>query len=141
MNYQSVVFCITVAFVAIIVAIPNNFTTYTLKAYLSTQPSSLSAFMISKTHIVDQKPCRRQLNAKVCGCDNAIFVIFLVKLDHCVQQRYLENGLSTHRHFCTKLMHITAQNSTTTQCLHSFIFFTLQLKQFTIVARTEVQQT
>ena len=31
---------------------PCNFTTNTLKAYLSAQPSCLSAFMISKTHIV-----------------------------------------------------------------------------------------
>ena len=30
---------------------PYNFTTNTLKAYLSAQTSSLSAFMISKTHI------------------------------------------------------------------------------------------
>ena len=46
-----------------------------LKAYLSTQPSSVSAFMISKTHIVAQIPCKRQLNAKPCGIESAIFVI------------------------------------------------------------------
>ena len=40
--------------------------TNTLKAYLSAQPSSLSAIMISKT----QKPCRRQLKPKVCGNQN-----------------------------------------------------------------------
>ena len=33
-------------------------------AYLSAQACSLSAFVISKTHIVAQKQCRRQLNAK-----------------------------------------------------------------------------
>ena len=50
-----------------------NFTTNTLKAYLSTQASSLSAFVISKTHISGQKPRGRQLNAKVCGSKSAIF--------------------------------------------------------------------
>ena len=29
--------------------------------------------MISKTHISAQKPRGRQLNAKVCGCESAIF--------------------------------------------------------------------
>ena len=48
-----------------------------LKAYLSTQPSSLSAFMISKTHITAQKPRGRQLNAKVCCSESAIFLILL----------------------------------------------------------------
>ena len=43
-----------------------------MKAFLSTYPSSLSAFMIGKTHIVGQKPHRRQLNVKVCGSENAI---------------------------------------------------------------------
>ena len=51
---------------------PYNFTTNTLKAYLSTQASSLSAFVISKTHIVAQKSHRRQLNVKVCGSKSAI---------------------------------------------------------------------
>ena len=53
-----------------------------LKAYLSAQASSLSAFVISKTHISGQKPRGRQLNAKVCGSESAIFRIlsfFLVK--------------------------------------------------------------
>ena len=31
--------------------------------------------MISKTRINAQKPCGRQLNAKVCGSENAIFLI------------------------------------------------------------------
>ena len=31
--------------------------------------------MISKTHISAQQPCGRQLNAKVCGCKSAIFLI------------------------------------------------------------------
>ena len=46
---------------------PYNLTTNTLKAYLSTQPgqpSSLSAFIVSKSHRIDQKPRTRQLNAK-----------------------------------------------------------------------------
>ena len=44
---------------------PYNFTTNTLKAYLSAQTSSLSAFVISKTHISGQKPCGRQLSLGV----------------------------------------------------------------------------
>ena len=52
-----------------------NFTTNTLKAYLSVQASSLSAFVISKTHTRGQKPSGRQLNAKVCGHESAIFRI------------------------------------------------------------------
>ena len=93
-----------------------------LKAYLSAKTSSLSAFMISKTHISGQNPRRRQLNAKVCSEGVAIFVILLLCSDRFVQQRYLANGLSTHRHFSTKLMPIAAQSSTTTQHLHSFKF-------------------
>ena len=95
------------------------------KAYLSAQASSLSAFMISKTHISGQKPHGRQLNAKVCGHESVIFRIlsfFLSCYDHDVQQRYLANCLSTHRYFSTKLMLITARSSTTTQRLHSFKF-------------------
>ena len=54
---------------------PYKFTTNTLKAYLnaSAQPSSLSAIMISKTHIVAQRPRGRQLNAKVCSSESAFF--------------------------------------------------------------------
>ena len=54
---------------------PYNSTTNTLKAYLSAHSSSLSAFMISKTRIVAQKPRGRQLNAKVCSSKSAIFLI------------------------------------------------------------------
>ena len=43
--------------------------------YLSAQASSLSAFVISKTHIVAQKPRGRQLNAKLYGSESAIFRI------------------------------------------------------------------
>ena len=57
----------------------NNFTTNTLNAYLSTQASPLSAFVISKTHISGQTPCGRQLNTKVCGSESAIFHILVVK--------------------------------------------------------------
>ena len=52
---------------------PYNFTSNALKANLSTQASSLSAFLISKTHIVTQKPCGRQLNTG--GSKSAIFLI------------------------------------------------------------------
>ena len=67
----------------------GNFTTNTLKAYLSFQPFSLSAIMISNTHIVAQKPRGRRLHAKVCGSESAIFRIL-------VQQPYLENSLSCY---------------------------------------------
>ena len=63
------------AIYAILKQKPYNFTTNTLKAYLSVQASSLSAFVISKTHISGQKPHGRQLNKKVCGSKSAIFVI------------------------------------------------------------------
>ena len=101
---------------------PYNFTTNTLKAYLSAQASSLSAFVMSKALISGQKPHGRQLNAKMYGSKSAIFRILLSCYDHYVQQRYLANGLSTHRHFSTKQMLITARSSTTTQRLHSFKF-------------------
>ena len=79
--------------------------------------------MISKTHISGQKPHGRQLNKKVCGHESAIFLfLFLSSYDHDVQQRYLANGLSTHRHFSTKLILITTRISTTNRCLHSINF-------------------
>ena len=53
------------AIYAILKQKPYNFTTNTLKAYLSAQTSSLSAFVIRKTHISGQKPRGRQLNASV----------------------------------------------------------------------------
>ena len=56
---------------------PYNFTTNTQKAYLSAQASSLSAFVISKTHISGQKPRGRQINTKVCVSKSAIFVILV----------------------------------------------------------------
>ena len=52
-----------------------NFTTNTLKAYLCAQASSFIGFVISKTHISDQKPCGRQLNEKVC-CSKVPFFSF-----------------------------------------------------------------
>ena len=61
---------------AIIKQKPYNFTTNMLKAYLGAHSSSLSAFIISKTHIVAQKPCRRQLKAKVCSSKSAISLFF-----------------------------------------------------------------
>ena len=56
---------------------PYNFTTNTQKPYLSIQASSLSTFVISKTHISGQKPRGRQLNAKVCDSKSAIFRLLL----------------------------------------------------------------
>ena len=57
-----------------------NFTTNALKAYLRVQASSLSAYVISKTHIVLQKPCGRQLNMKVCGSKSFVFVFIASNL-------------------------------------------------------------
>ena len=74
--YQSVdSLCRDGANTAILKQKPYNFTTNTLKAYLSAQASSLSAFVISNIHISGQKPCGRQLNAKVCDSKSAIFRI------------------------------------------------------------------
>ena len=42
-----------------------------LTAYLTTQPSSLSAFMISNTH---KDPHEEQMNLKVCGSKSAFFL-------------------------------------------------------------------
>jgi len=81
--------------------------------------------MISKTHISAQKPRRRQLNAKVCGKESAIFLIlsFFLRYDHLFKQQQLENGSScTPCHFITKLTLITSRSSTTTQCLHNYNF-------------------
>ena len=55
---------------------PYNFTTNTLKAYLSVQTSSLSAFVISKTHISGQKPRGGQLNTK-CVVAKVPFFVFV----------------------------------------------------------------
>ena len=52
---------------------PYNSTTNVQNAYLSIQASSLSAFVISKTHVSGQKPRGRQLNAKVCDGKSALF--------------------------------------------------------------------
>ena len=65
----------TRAIYAILKQKPYNFTTKTLKAFLSTQASSLSAFVISKTHISGLKLRGTQLNAKVCDSESAIFRI------------------------------------------------------------------
>ena len=114
----------------------NNFPTNMLKAYLSAQGSPLSSFVISKTHISGQKPHGRQLNTKVCSHESAIFRILLSCYDHDVLQRYIENGLSTHRHFNTKLILITTQSSTITQSLDSFKFALVDKShsQYSVVA-------
>ena len=69
-----------------------------------------------------QKPCGRQLNAKVCGSESAIFCIFFLDMTTMFNNDISQTGLSTHCHFSTKLMLITVRSSTTTQCLHSFKF-------------------
>ena len=92
------------AIYAILKQKPYNFTTNTLKAYLSAQASSLSAIVISKTHISGQKPRGKQLNAKVCGSESAIFVI----LCFFRQPKYL---LTTHRGCSTKMIHTSARSA------------------------------
>ena len=69
---------------------PYNFTTNTLKAYLSAQAVSSSAFVISKTFISGQKPRRRQLSPKVGVAKVSFFVFFLF----CV---YCASAPSLHR--------------------------------------------
>ena len=58
---------------------PYNFTTSTLKAYLSIQAYSLSGFVISKTHISGQKPRRTQLTQKCAVMKVPFCRILLVK--------------------------------------------------------------
>ena len=72
----------------------------------------MSAFMISKTHISAQKPHERHLNAKVRGP-------FFVQTTSSNNEI---SGSSSHRHFVTNLMLITARSFTTTQRLHRYKF-------------------
>ena len=58
-----------------------------------------------------------------------VSIFLLIKTT--VQQWYVTNGLSAHRHFSTKLMRITARSSTTTHRLYSFEFTLVNKKQFT----------
>ena len=94
--------------------------------------------MISETHISAQKPRGSHLNAKVCDSKSAIF---LLCSDHFVKERYLENGSSSHRHFITKLILITARSFKTTQGLHSYKFIlvdktVLSSTRFCLLRRT-----
>ena len=84
--------------------------------------------MISKTHIVAQKPRRRQLNVKkVCGSKVPLFLFLFL--------RYVKTAITqkrfTRRNFSTKLMRITVDSSITTQRLHSF--------KFTLVNKSHLQ--
>ena len=107
--------------------------TNTLKAYLSTQASSLTDFVISNIHISGQKPHGRQLNAKVCGSESAIFHIVLSCSAFNFSTMILKNDLSAHHYFSTKLMLITAWSTTTIQRLHSF--------KFTLVSKSHSQHS
>ena len=91
-----------------------------LKAYLSTKPFSLSAFMISKTHIIAQNPHRKQLNAKVCSSASSLCLILSLFRPLCSNTN--SNGSKIHHDSSTNLMLTTAQSSTTTQRLHRFKF-------------------
>ena len=55
-----------------------------VKVYLSTQTSSLSAFVIWKTHTVAKKSRGRQLNANVCG----VTVICVPPVNVCPQTHF-----------------------------------------------------
>ena len=68
-------------------------------------------------HISPQKPCRRQLNAKVCVCETAIFRL-LIKTTNFNN----DIGSSICRHFITKLTLTIAWSFTVTQRLHSYQF-------------------
>ena len=121
---------------------PYNLITNTVKAYLSAQSSSLSGFVISKTHIssrlfkhpvflfewlCDQQDsykwpkatrktalCKSGRQRKCHFSYSSFFLSFFIQ-PSIFQQRYLENGSS---HFSMKLMLITVWSSTTTQRLH-----------------------
>ena len=99
-----------------------------LKAYLSAQATSLSGFVISKTHIVQRE---RQLNTKVCGSKSAIFLIYLFR--PLAKQRELENCSGTHLDFSMKWMLITARSFPTIQRLHSL--------KFTLVNKSQSQHS
>ena len=76
--------------------------------------SCLSAFVITKTL---KWPKATWKTAKHKSAIFRIFFSFFI-MTTLFKQRYI----STHRHFSTKLMLITARSSTTTQLLHSFKF-------------------
>ena len=77
--------------------------------------------MISRTHIVVQKPRERQLNAKVCGSKCAIFrtLSFFLRYEFCSNN---DNDSRTHLDFSTKRMRITARSFPATQHLHILKF-------------------
>ena len=79
---------------------PYNFTTNTLKPYLSAQASFLSGCVISKTHRSGQRPRGRQLNTKVRGNENAIFVI--------LSSTKISREWRTHRGCSTKVIHTSS---------------------------------
>ena len=100
------------AIYAILKQKPYNFTTNTQKAHLSIQASSLSAFVISKTHISGQKLRGRQLNKKGCGTKSAIFVI----LSFFVQTTFSNNDNSKTVQALTLIL---ARNGCSSQCAAS----------------------
>ena len=70
-------------------------------SYLTTQPSSFRAPMISNTNIHSWKPCGRQ---KCAVAKRPFFLFFL-------QRKYLENGLSTHYGCSMKTIHTSTRIS------------------------------
>ena len=69
-----------------------NLATSTLRAYSSSQSSSLWRFMIRKTHTITHEPCVRQLNTNVCSNESAIFPNFFLRRS----TKYLENGVNNY---------------------------------------------
>ena len=86
-----------------------------LKSYLSIQPFSFSGFMISKTYIVAQKPCWRQLNTKVYGGWSAKFLLIKILFNNGNSQM-----VSTHLHSSMKVIYTLVHRSTISQRLHNF---------------------
>ena len=80
------------------------------KPYSSIQASSLSAFVISKTHINGQKLRERQLNAK-CAIAKVSFFVFFLRHDFCSN---IDNSKTVQA-----LTLILVQNGCSSQCAAS----------------------
>ena len=79
--------------------------------------------MISKTHTSAQQPRGgRQLNAKVCGCKSAIYLILSSLRPLCSNNDNSKTVQVLTVILSQKLMLTTAWNYMTTQCLHSSEF-------------------
>ena len=96
--------------------------------YLIIQASSLSAFVISKTHVSGQKPLGRQ---QKCAIAKVPFCAFFHTTF--VQTTITQNSSSTRLDFSTQEMLITACSFPMTQRLHSL--------KFTVVYKSHSQHS